>query len=388
MSLSSFPITSSFSITGQQARAIWLRAQRLDEAAPFGSGAEAARRAVEHLGYVQIDAINVIKRSHHHILFTRIPDYRPSDLDRAQAADKTVFEYWTHALSYVSVGDFRFFRPAMAAFRAAPPKSFESLDPADYAAMLRRIETEGPIAIRDIDDDVLVEKTHPWGSRKPSRRALRYGFFAGDLVVSKRTGIEKTYDLTDRHFGWPQSPQTATEEEVAAYLLDRALRSQGLVSLDSASYGVTRAKAALSRIIDARVAAGALVPVHPDGQEKLRHWTTPEALEDSRDRTVARRVHILSPFDPLVIQRKRFKLFFGHEHRFEAYVPPAQRVYGYFTLPVIAGQRPVAVLDLKMDRPSKTLLIQKWSWLVDPSPSLKGRIDRELQRFEAFQRGA
>lgn len=378
---------SSFAITGPQARAIWLRAQRLDEAAPFGSGPEAARRAVAHLGYVQIDAINVIERSHHHILFTRIPDYRPPDLGRAQAADRTVFEYWTHALSYVAADDFRFFRPAMAAFRAAPPKPYDSLDPADYAAMLRRIETDGPIAIRDIDDDVLVEKTHPWGSRKPSRKALRFGFFAGDLVVSKRTGIEKTYDLTNRHFGWPQAPETATEEEVAGYLLDRALRSQGLVSLESACYGVARAKAALSRIIDARVAAGALVPVHPDGQETLRHWTTPEALEGSRDRKATRRVHILSPFDPLVIQRKRFKLFFGHEHRFEAYVPPAQRVYGYFTLPVLAGHRPVAVLDLKMDRPSKTLLIQKWSWLVDPTASLKGRIDRELQRFEAFQRG-
>ena len=95
------------------ARNIWLHAQRLDTAAPFGAGPDATRQAVEHLGYVQIDTINVIERSHHHILFTRIPDYRRADLHRSQSVDKTVFEYWTHALSYVPARDFRFFMAAM-----------------------------------------------------------------------------------------------------------------------------------------------------------------------------------------------------------------------------------------------------------------------------------
>ena len=84
-----------------QARRIWLRAQRLDTRAPFGDGPEATAAAVEHLGYVQIDTINVIERCHHHILFTRIPDYRRADLRHAQSVDKSVFEYWTHALAYV-----------------------------------------------------------------------------------------------------------------------------------------------------------------------------------------------------------------------------------------------------------------------------------------------
>ena len=94
------------------ARRIWLRAQRLDTREPFGSGPDATRQAVEHLGYVQIDTINVIERSHHHILFSRIPSYRRVDLQQAQSVDKTVFEYWTHALAYIPVRDFRFFVPA------------------------------------------------------------------------------------------------------------------------------------------------------------------------------------------------------------------------------------------------------------------------------------
>jgi len=98
-----------FALTKSQAKRIWLRAQRLDESAPFGGGPEATRAAVEHLGYVQIDTINVIERCHHQILYTRIPGYRRDDLRQAQAVDKTVFEYWTHALSYVSTRDLRFY---------------------------------------------------------------------------------------------------------------------------------------------------------------------------------------------------------------------------------------------------------------------------------------
>src|ERR1700753_1090622 len=103
-----------------QARRIWIAAQRLDTLAPFGAGASAVADAVAHLGYVQIDTINVIERSHHHILYTRIPDYLRADLDQAQASDKSVFEYWTHALAYVPTRDYRFFLPAMRRHRDAP----------------------------------------------------------------------------------------------------------------------------------------------------------------------------------------------------------------------------------------------------------------------------
>ena len=91
-------------LTQSRARRIWLRAQRLDTRAPFGDGPAATPAAVEHLGYVQIDTINVIERCHHHILYTRIPAYQREHLRQAQSIDKTVFEYWTHALSYLPTG--------------------------------------------------------------------------------------------------------------------------------------------------------------------------------------------------------------------------------------------------------------------------------------------
>src|SRR3954468_6914486 len=100
-------------ISQSQARRIWLRAQKLDSPAPFGSGPAATLAATKHLGYVQIDTIHVIERCHHHILFTRIPAYRREHLHQAQAVDKSVFEYWTHALSYIPTTDMRFFVLAM-----------------------------------------------------------------------------------------------------------------------------------------------------------------------------------------------------------------------------------------------------------------------------------
>src|SRR3984893_2988386 len=101
----------SHPLTKAAARRIWLRAQRLDAPAPFGEGPSATAAAVQHLGYVQIDTINVIERCHHHILWTRIPAYRRADLRQAQSIDKSVFEYWTHALSYVPAKDLCFFLP-------------------------------------------------------------------------------------------------------------------------------------------------------------------------------------------------------------------------------------------------------------------------------------
>jgi uncharacterized protein YcaQ len=103
-------------------------------------------------------------------------------------------------------------------------------------------------------------------------------------------------------------------------------------------------------------------------------------------------VHILSPFDPLVIQRKRTELFFDYGHRFEAYVPKEKRLFGYFALPVLAGSDIVAAIDLKTDRQNKKLLMQKWNWVGKGAArgarkDYKRRIEEELDRFERFQLG-
>ncbi len=372
-----------------EAKRIWLRAQRLDTRSPFGEGPQATAAAVEHLGYVQIDTINVIERSHHHILWTRIPEYRRTDLRQAQSVDKSVFEYWTHALSYVSTQDMRFFIPAMKRHRREGHKWLSSVKPADLRKVLRLIRRDGALTIRDIDDDVLVDKEHLWASRKPSKRALQLAFYTGVLTISERNGMLKTYELMARHFGWDKPPKPASATEATGYLLDRALRAQGVVSLDSVCHLDAPSKPSVRRLIEARLRRNELVPVALEGAGKQEHWARPETLE-SPGGDPSELVHILSPFDPLIIQRKRTHLFFGYEHRFEAYVPKEKRVFGYFALPVLAGDDIVAALDLKTDRRSRKLLLQKWNWVGNgvqrgARRELKRRIEEQLHRFERFQ---
>lgn len=130
---------------------------------------------------------------------------------------------------------------------------------------------------------------------------------------------------------------------------------------------------------------GRLAPVAIEGSGKLEHWADPPALE-AIPAPLEERTHILSPFDPLIIQRKRLKLFFDYEHRFEAYVPKEKRAFGYFAQPVLVGDKIVAAIDLKADREKQALLIQQWTWVGDGSAAAhKTQIEEELHRFERFQ---
>lgn len=338
---------------------------------------------------MQIDTINVIERCHHHILFNRIPAYCRADLRQAQSIDKSVFEYWTHALSYVPAGDLRFFLPAMRAHRRQGHRWFNSVTPADMRKVMRLVRA-GPLTIRDIADDVLVEKEHLWQSRKPSKRALQLAFYTGVVTISERQGMLKTYELMTRHFGWDRLPKPASAKEITAYLLDRALRSQGIVSLDSICHLDAPSKKAVASLIASRVRRGELVPVAVEGAGKQEHWAQPAALEPHQ--VSPDLVHILSPFDPLIIQRKRTRLIFGYDHLFEAYVPKDKRKLGYFALPVLVGDEIVAALDLKTDRQGRRILMQKWTWVgqgrkIAGRKELKRRIEDELERFERFQLG-
>jgi len=374
-----------FPLAKSDARRVWLRAQRLDRTAPFGDGPQATPAAVAHLGYVQIDTINVIERCHHHILYARIPGYQRAHLRQAQSIDKTVFEFWTHALSYLPTRDIRFYLGAMKGGLHAERRWFGTVTPRDLRKVLALIRKEGPITIRDIDDDVLVEKNHPWASRKPSKRALQVAFYKGVVTISERVGMLKTYELMDRHFGWDARPKPASERQILDYLLERALRAQGLVSIDSVCHLDAKRKKAIRRLIEAGVRRKELVPVTLDGAGKVEHWVRPEML-DIDPKPAQELVHILSPFDPLVIQRKRLQLFFDYEHRFEAYLPKEKRVFGYLALPVLIGDEVVAAIDLKTDRANRELQIQKWTWVGRGSHrSHKRQIEEELHRFERFQ---
>jgi uncharacterized protein YcaQ len=367
------------------ARRIWLHAQRLDTTEPFGSGPDATPAAVAHLGYLQIDTIYVIERSHHHILHTRIPSYRREHLHRAQSIDKTIFEYWTHALSYLPTESLRFYVRSMRRDWQRRVIWYGKVSDGDLRRVVSRIRRHGAITMRDVDSDVRVDKDYAWASRKPSKRVLEAAFFKGLVTISQRAGMLKTYELLTRHFNWDRLPRAAKETETLNYLLDRALRSQGVVSVDSICYQDAPRKPAMRRLLESRVRRRELIPVHVGSAGWSLHWVRPETLEAIPE-PAEEQVHILSPFDPLIIQRKRLRLFFDYEHRFEAYVPKEKRVFGYFVCPVLIGDRIVAGLDLKTDRQRRQLLVQRWNWVGrGESRAHRARVEAALHEFERFQ---
>ena len=238
---------------------------------------------------------------------------------------------------------------------------------------------------------MLVEKEHPWASRKPSKRALQLAFYTGALTISRAHRHAEDLRADDAAFRLGQAAEAGLgERRRIDYLLDRALRAQGVVSLDSICHLDAPSKPAIRR-----ADRGAGAP-QGTGAGRARRRGQAGALGAARGAREPRRgrepelVHILSPFDPLIIQRKRTELFFGYEHRFEAYVPKEKRVFGYFALPVLVGDEIVAAIDLKTDRENGKLLMQKWTWVGEGAAQgraqgLKRRIEEELHRFERFQ---
>jgi hypothetical protein len=262
---------------------------------------------------------------------------------------------------------------------------FDKVSNGDLRRVLSRIRSHGAISIRDIDNDVWVEKDYAWGSRKPSKRALEVAFYKGSVTISQRTGMLKTYELLTRHFNWDRLPRAAVERETLNYLLDRALRSQGIVSVESICYQDAPRKLAMRRLVESRVRRKELIPVQVEGGGQSLHWIRPDALDALPD-PAREQIHILSPFDPLIIQRKRLRLFFDYEYRFEAYVPKHKRVFGYFVCPVLIGNRIVAALDLKTDRQQQKLLVQRWNWVGrSASHAHRQRVEDALHKFEQFQ---
>jgi len=198
---------STITLSRAQVRRVWLRAQKLDSHAPFGNGPQATPAAVQHLGYVQIDTINVIERCHHHILYTRIPEYQREHLRQAQTIDKAVFEYWGHALAYFATADFRFHVRDMRSYTPRAHPWLKGTSDQEVRAMAARIRRNGALTIRDIEEEV-VEKTHAWASRKPSKRVLQIAFNKGLLTISERAGSALISG------GWPSPPPASV---AAAY---------------------------------------------------------------------------------------------------------------------------------------------------------------------------
>jgi len=360
-------------------RRIALDRQGLLGANPFGRGRQAVLRAVEHLGYVQIDTISVVARAHHHVLWSRIDNYRAAHIDRL-VREGRIFEYWYHAAAWLPMRDYRFALPRMNQLNGER-NWFGDGDRKLMHEILRRIAAEGPMRARDFADP--EHNSNGWWEWKPAKQALEQLFMQGELMASCRDGFQKVYDLPERVLPDWVDTRRPSLEEYAAYLVDTTLRAHGFASLKSMTY-LRRGKAlrsAVKELLGERIDAGSLVCV--DAGDATPVYVDPELLESRAPRCNAR-VRLLSPFDNAVIQRQRGREVFCFDYQIECYLPESKRRYGYFCLPILYRDRFVGRANCKAHRDSRSLEIRDLHIEQRVDEGFSNLLRREFEAFAAF----
>lgn len=330
--------------------------QGLLKRAPFGRGLSGARRAIERLGYVQIDTISVVNRAHDHVLAARVPGYQTDTLDRLQARG-SIFEYWAHAAAYLPMRDYRFALPRMQDMRAKRDRWVRSRDEALMRRVLDRVRLDGPLQTRDFEAP--DHNGDGWWDWKPAKRALEQLFMQGDLMVAGRAGFQKVYDVPERVLPADVDTRPPSLEEYAAHLVERHLTAYGFASVRACAYQrqTPGLRDALQAVLARRLDDGTVVAFDVTGPER-RLFVDPEALE-GRAPPAPERARLLSPFDNAVILRDRGQRLFGFDYQLECYVPESRRRFGYFCLPLLYRDRFVGRMDCKANRKEARLEVKR-----------------------------
>lgn len=322
----------------------------------------AALAVIGHFGYLQLDSVSVVgARTHGLVLLSRLEGFPPSLGEELLQRGEPLFEYWGHEASWLPLELY----PAFA-FRRADLQEHHWWgdligNHREIAEGLkRRIADEGPLRSTDLEG----QRSGGWWNHKLSKKVAEALWTAGDLAIAERRGFQRTYDLAERVIPEAHRLRPLPAAEALEVLALRALQGHGWATLGTlaATWRLagrrTELEAALGRLVaDGRVLRCAL----DLGKRKVAGYVRPQDLElaeklrglrPRRDAGV-----LLSPFDPVLWDRPRVQQLFGFEQFIEIYKKPHQRVYGYYVLPVLAGDRLIGRVDLKADRKGGRLLV-------------------------------
>lgn len=338
----------------EQARRIALAAQGLGERRPTGRiDRRHLRKVFERLGLVQIDSVNVLARSHYLPLFSRLGPYDRSLLDRFAYVDHDVFEYWGHDASLIQAELQPLLRWRMDGEHKWPEmRRWAKGNAALVDALYEKVMADGPVSARDIDG--IGGTKGPWWGWGDTKRGLEHLLAVGRVGAIRRNTFERAY--CDPALVVPAAVRkrpTPTERDALVALLERSARGHGVgTARDLADY--FRLPIKLVRpLLEEMAGDGILEPVAVEG------WKQPAYRHP--DATLPRRIDaraLVSPFDSVMWGRERVEQLFGFRYRIEIYTPKPKRVYGYYVLPFLLGDRYVARVDLKADRANSRLLVQ------------------------------
>ena len=340
-----------------QARRVALAAQGFLDKRHATPTMRTFQRTLDRTGVLQVDSVNVLQRAHFMPLYSRMGPYDVEMLRRAaERKPRRIVEYWAHVQAFMPVDLWPVMQHRMSDYRARRGKwGIVDPDPELEANLIAEVRDLGPSTARDLDDGLPRTKEH-WGwNWSNTRRVLDYLYTVGDLAIAGRNSqFEVLYDVPERVLP-PEVLARATPPlaEANRELVRRAARSHGVATAqclrDYYRMPARDAGPAIAELVE----EGELLPVTVDG------WKRPAYLY--RDARLPRRVRaraLLSPFDPLVWERARAQALFDFHYRIEIYVPAPQRVHGYYVLPFLLGDRIVARVDLKADRPGGRLVVR------------------------------
>lgn len=325
------------------------------------SGKDRVMEIIRRAGYIQIDSMSVIQRAHHHVLWTRLPDYQPQLLHELHARDRQVFEYFARAASYLPMDNYRYFLPRMQRFddpigkweKNRKEKCGHLMQP-----ILERIRAEGPLASKNFETPPISKRngTINW---KPARQALDLLALTGALMVKERHNFQKIYDLTERVLPAKVNLQMPTADELGEFAVLSALTAMGIArEKEIYNYLLVAPKKHVTLALHNLCEMGKVTPVCIEPGNKETHYVFTETLQNQSELSLyAGKVHILSPFDNLIIFRDRANLLFQFDYTLESYVPPEKRQYGYLVHPVVWGDRFVARMDPAVDKKKQNLVI-------------------------------
>lgn len=355
--------------------------QGLGKTSRFAKGMDGTLQAIEHLGYVQIDTISVVERAHHHILWSRVPDYELSHLN-SLVGERQIFEYWYHAASYLPMKDYRYALPAMMSVRKGESRYFNRGDQQLMNEILARVRAEGKIRLRDIDKNN-KKSLGNWWNTGPGRRAFEQLYMQGDLMICERNGMEKVFDLTERCLPGNIDLSMPTLYEYAQYLFNNTLRAHGAFTWKQLVHlKKNDLKETMRVVLKEQIDAGVVSAIKLENGQTL--YVDVAAIEKKVSTDFG--LKILSPFDNSLIHRDRLASLFEFDYRIECYVPAAKRIYGYFCLPILYQDELVGRVDCKAHRSIKELEVIS----LHLEKTVKNKelfffeLEQELKRFAAF----
>ncbi len=362
-------------LSKKEARKIIFHCQQFDNAKIKGNAKNITLKKIEHMGYIQIDTISVIERAHNHTIWNRNSRYDKSQLEEL-IKDRTIFEYWSHALSYLPMKDYRYTYYLQNHFK----EKYDNRNIKIQNNILNRIKNEGPLMAKDFD--LPNTKRGSWG-RTPYKRELSLLFLDGTLMIDSRVNFHKVYDLKERVLPDNLDVSFPNYIEYASFLIKRYLRVNGIAKLEEMIYLMPNLKSIVNEELHNLLENKEVEQIFIDGDIYYMLASSFKLLDKPYPKNSLK---ILSPFDNMVIQRKRLKTLYNFEYTLECYVPKEKRKYGYFVLPIYFKDKFVARMDCSVDRKTKHLTIKHL--IFEPRFKNKEKFsiafNRELDKFMKF----